>query len=80
MTAGKELLHKELTKEIIDSAFKVHNALGCGLFEKVYGNALAWDLSLKKKKVVPQQEFRVRYREKEVGIYYADWSLRTRSS
>ena len=72
MTSGKELLHRELTKEIIDSAFKVHNALGCGLLEKVYGNALTWDLSLKKKKVVPQQEFRVRYRDKEVGIYYAD--------
>lgn len=72
MASGKELLHRELTKEIIDSAFKVHNALGCGLLEKVYGNALTWDLSLKKKKVVPQQEFRVRYRDKEVGIYYAD--------
>ncbi|MDA8422798.1 MAG: GxxExxY protein [Nitrospiraceae bacterium] len=72
MASGKELLHRELTKEIIDAAFKVHNALGCGLLEKVYGNALTWDLSLKKKKVVPQQEFRVCYRDKEVGIYYAD--------
>jgi GxxExxY protein len=67
-----ELLHRELTKEIIDSAYRVHNALGCGLLEKVYGNALAWDMNLKKKKVVPQQEFRVHYRDKEVGIYYAD--------
>ena len=68
----KNLLHKELTKEIIDSAFKVHNALGCGLLEKVYGNALEWDLNLKKRNVVSQQEFRVVYRDKEVGIYYAD--------
>jgi GxxExxY protein len=72
MTVEKELLYRELTKEIIDSAYKVHNALGCGLLEKVYGNALVWDLQLKKKDVVPQQEFKVFYCDKEVGIYYAD--------
>jgi GxxExxY protein len=72
MTANTELLHRELTKEIIDSAFSVHNALGCGLLEKVYGNALVWDLELKKRKVVAQREFRVFYRDKDVGVYYAD--------
>jgi GxxExxY protein len=72
MNTEKELLHRELTKEIIDSFHKVHNALGCGLLEKVYGNALIWDLELKKKKVVSQQEFRVLYRDKAVGTYYAD--------
>jgi GxxExxY protein len=72
MTGEAELLHRELTKEIIDSAYKVHNALGCGLHEKVYGNALVWDIELKKIKVVPQKEFKVLYREREVGIYYAD--------
>jgi GxxExxY protein len=75
MTAENELLHRELTKDIIDSAFKVHNVLGCGLLEKVYGNALVWDLELKKKKVVSQKEFKVLYRNKEVGIYYADLVL-----
>lgn len=65
-------MHRELTKEIIDSAYKVHNALGCGLLEKVYGNALVRDLELKKRDVSPQKEFRVLYQGKEVGIYYAD--------
>ncbi|MEK6745228.1 MAG: GxxExxY protein [Nitrospirota bacterium] len=72
MTTNTELLHRELTKEIIDSAFNVHNALGCGLLEKVYGNALVWDLELKKRKVIAQREFKVFYRDKEVGVYYAD--------
>jgi GxxExxY protein len=72
MTAEKALLYRDVTKEIIDSAVKVHDALGCGLLEKVYGNALIWDLDLKKKKVVSQQPYRVIYRNKEVGIYYAD--------
>lgn len=68
----KDLLYRETTQDIIDSAYKVHNALGCGLLEKVYGNALIWDLELKKKKVIAQQSYKVLYREKEVGTYYAD--------
>ncbi len=72
MTSEKDLLYRDLTKEIIDSAYKVHNCLGCGLLEKVYGNALLWDLDLKKKKTIPQKEFKVLYRDKEVGMYYAD--------
>jgi GxxExxY protein len=66
------LLYKELTSEIIDAAFAVHNTLGCGLLEKVYENSLAWELELRKQKVTTQKEFRVNYRDKEVGIYYAD--------
>jgi GxxExxY protein len=72
MSPEKEYLHKELTREIINSALKVHNALGCGLLEKVYENALVWDLQLKEKKVSSQKEFIVSYREKDVGLYYAD--------
>ena len=70
--AGKEFLYKELSSAIIDSAYKVHNALGCGLLEKAYENSLVWELHLRGIKVSPQKEFRVIYREKEVGIYYAD--------
>jgi GxxExxY protein len=70
--AEKEFLYKDLTKEILDSAFKVHNALGCGLLEKIYENALAWDLELKELRTVSQQSFKVFYCEKEVGLYYAD--------
>ena len=66
------LLYKELTGEIIDAAYAVHNVIGCGLLEKVYENALAWELELRKKKIALQQEFKVIYRDKEVGIYYAD--------
>ena len=71
-TTEKEFLHKELTGDIINSAFAVHSVLGCGLLEKVYSNALSWDLELKKRAIVLQQEFKVTYREKEVGLYYAD--------
>jgi len=72
MKVERELLHKELTGEIIDSAYIVHNTLGCGLLEKIYENAIAWELELRNKKISSQKEFKVIYREKEVGIYYAD--------
>ncbi len=78
MNAEKELLHRDLTKDIIDSLYKVHNAVGCGLLEKIYGNALVWELGLKKRKVVSQQEFGVFYREKNTALIMLIWSLRTK--
>ncbi|MEW6556989.1 MAG: GxxExxY protein [Elusimicrobiota bacterium] len=72
MNTEKEFLYKEITGEIIESACNVHNTLGCGLLEKVYENSLVWDLELKKRKISTQKEFKVIYRWKEVGVYYAD--------
>lgn len=72
MNTEREFLYKDLTGEIIEAACNVHNTLGCGLLEKVYENALAWELELRKKKISSQREFKVIYRDKEVGIYYAD--------
>lgn len=72
LKSDSELLHRDITRDIIDSAYKVHNVVGCGLLEKVYGNALVWDLELKKRRVTSQQEYRILYRDKEVGLYYAD--------
>lgn len=68
----KDFLYKDLTADIIDSAFAVHNTLGCGLLEKVYENSLAWDLKLKDREAEQQKKFKVIYRKKEVGIYLAD--------
>lgn len=42
------------------------------MLEKVYENSLAVELELLGRKVVLQKEFRVIYRGKEVGKYYAD--------
>ena len=72
MNTENEFLYKESTGEIIESAYNVHNVLGCGLLEKVYENSFSWELELRGRKVSGQQEFKVIYREKEAGIYYAD--------
>jgi GxxExxY protein len=72
MNTEKEFLYKELTGLIIEAACAVLNTLGCGLLEKVYENALCWELELRGQKVDAQKEYKVVYREKEVGVYYAD--------
>jgi GxxExxY protein len=70
--SGKALLHGEVTGAIIHAAHAVHNILGCGLLEKVYVSALEWELTLDGMKVGRQVEFPVIFREKNIGIYYAD--------
>jgi len=72
MDTDRKVLHEDITKDIIGAAFDVHNALGCGLLEKVYENALAHELALRRHVVTPQREFKVFYKDKEVGVYYAD--------
>ena len=64
--------HKELTGQIIECAYKVHNHLGFGFLESVYQNALLIELEkagLKAKMEVPIKVF---YDEKIVGDYVAD--------
>ena len=69
---GQALLHGEVTGAILRSAHAVHNILGCGLPEKVYENALVWELTLDGRKANRQVEFPVIFREKNVGLYCAD--------
>ncbi len=42
------------------------------MLEKVYENSLAWELEIRGRKISSQKQFKVVYREKEVGVYYAD--------
>ena len=35
---------QDLTQKILEGAFSVHNTLGCGFLEKVYSNALLFEL------------------------------------
>jgi GxxExxY protein len=69
------LLHRELTGQIIEAACEVHNTLGCGLLEKLYENGLVWELGLRGLKVSAQREFQVVYKRKELGLYYADLAV-----
>jgi GxxExxY protein len=46
--AETNLLHNELTREIIGAAMEVHKTLGSGFLENVYEEALAIELDIRK--------------------------------
>ncbi|MEW6608722.1 MAG: GxxExxY protein [bacterium] len=69
---NKEFKYKETTYQILNAAFEVHNALGCGFLEKVYENSLIHELRLKRMHVESQKEIKIFYKGKEVGVYVAD--------
>ena len=64
--------HLETTRAIIGAAYEVHRELGPGFLEKVYEAALAQELTNRGVPVRCQAEIRVRYKGREVGVYYAD--------
>jgi GxxExxY protein len=59
--------HNRLSREIVDSAFKVHSALGPGLLESVYERCLAYELDLRKIRVDRQVMVPVIYRDMKLG-------------
>ena len=63
---------RELTRKIIACAFAVANGLGVGFLEKVYENALAYELRKVGLRVEQQKEIKVIYDGIVVGEYVAD--------
>jgi len=63
---------QELTQKILEASFAVHNPLGTGFLEKVYGNSLS--LELRQMGLVCAQEvpFKVKHKDVVVGDYSAD--------
>lgn len=64
--------HSELSENIIKAFYKVYNTLGYGFLEKVYENALFFELESIGLNVKKQEPIKVFYEEKEVGVYFAD--------
>ena len=62
----------KITEKIIGCAYKVSNTLGCGFLEKVYENALAYELQKLALRVKQQQDIDVYYEGFKVGHYAAD--------
>jgi GxxExxY protein len=67
---GEEI--NKITETIIGCAFKVGNTLGCGFLEKVYENALAYEIRKNGLEAEQQKEIKVYYDNFEVGNYDAD--------
>jgi GxxExxY protein len=62
----------QITERIIGSAFDVSNELGTRFLEKVYENALAYELRKKGWQVEQQKPVDVYYDGTIVGVYLAD--------
>ncbi len=62
----------KITEKIIGCAFTVSNNLGCGFLEKVYENALAYELRKADIEVLQQYPIEVYYDKMVVGKYNAD--------
>ncbi len=67
-----ELLHKDITEQIIGAAFEVHRVLGYGFLEKVYQQAMVVELRLRGINVEPEAKIDVWYKEVRVAYYEAD--------
>ncbi len=63
---------RELTEKILACAFRVYNALGNGFLEKVYENALAYELRKGGLRADQQRKIEVFYDDVCVGDYFAD--------
>ena len=66
------LIEGGLTEKVLGAAFKVLNKLGTGFLEKVYGNALSFELQRSGVLIEPQKIFPVKYENVIVGEYQAD--------
>ena len=62
----------ELTEKVIGAAMAVHSALGPGLDEKIYENALCLELAAQSIHFTQQQRFPVHYRGHIVGTLITD--------
>lgn len=64
--------HSELTDRIIKAFYKVYNQLGHGFLEKVYVNALRYELATQGMAVEKEKQISVYYNDFNVGEFAAD--------
>ena len=66
------LLHKSITDIILKVYYEVYNELGYGFLEKVYQNAIYFELKSLGYKVEAQKQIKVYFKQQLVGEYYSD--------
>ncbi|WP_281227185.1 GxxExxY protein [Flavobacterium aquiphilum] len=68
----KDILYKEISDSILKAYYAVYNQLGYGFLEKVYQNAMYFELKSKGLKVEAQKQIKVYFKNQLVGEYFAD--------
>ncbi|OGB60430.1 MAG: GxxExxY protein [Caldithrix sp. RBG_13_44_9] len=66
------LIHKDITDKILNAFYTVYSELGYGFLEKIYENALLYELSEAGLKCERQKPIKVYYKDQQVGEYFAD--------
>ncbi|WP_367277172.1 GxxExxY protein [Flavobacterium sp.] len=61
-----------MTDAILKVYYEVYNELGYGFLEKVYQNAMYFELKSLGYKVEPQKQIKVYFKKQLVGEYYSD--------
>jgi hypothetical protein len=74
-----ELLHGDITGEIISAFYAVYNELGYGFLESVYVRALAIELFQRRMNVAREVPVTVYYKGVTVGTYRASLVVSDRS-
>ena len=69
------MIYPELSKLVLDAAFRVHGVLGPGLLESPYHNALYYELSRSGVRVVYNGAYEIVYEGQTVGEYFADLAV-----
>jgi len=62
----KKIVYQELSHEITQAVFEVHNTLGPGFLEEIYEEALAYELQLRQ---IPHE------RQKVITVSYKGWAV-----
>ena len=71
-TAGTDIIYPELSYELIQAIFKVHNCLGPGFTEEIYQRALIKELELRKIPFESQRTIHIFYEGTNIGTYRLD--------
>ena len=66
------LIHENITSQIIVAAFDVSNCLGVGFLEKIYENALKFEIEQKGLTVETPRQHSVIYKGVNLGHYQTD--------
>lgn len=66
------ILHKSITDIILKVYYEVYNELGYRFLEKVYQNAMYFELQSLGYKVEAQKQIKVYFKKQLVGEYYSD--------
>jgi GxxExxY protein len=67
-----KVIYKELSYQVMQSVFEVHNTLGPGFMESVYEEALAFELELRGIPFERQNVVTVHYKQRVVGTHRLD--------